>query len=109
MIKSCELELMSKNFDKLPKCIKTYEKIAKKYLAQPMLKSNASKLYFLSCLCFMANEDIIGAKKQMQMYGIEDNNFNGGTYQELIANMITQIQAKNSDEFSTVISKHNLT
>ena len=63
ILKSTELNLVSKNFETLPKAIKTYEKIAKKYLSQPLLKSSASNLYFLSCLCFMANEDVIGAKK----------------------------------------------
>jgi len=63
LLKSIELSLLSKKFDRLPHCIKTYEKIAKKYLSQPLLKSNAANLYFLACLCFLANEDVIGAKK----------------------------------------------
>ena len=64
-LKTCELNLVVKNYDKLPYCIKTYEKIAKKYLAQSILKSSAKDLFFLACLCFMANEDVIGAKKKM--------------------------------------------
>ena len=64
-IKSCELKILSKQFDKLPSCIRTFEKIAKKYLSQPILKSSAKDLLFLACLCFLANEDVIGAKKQM--------------------------------------------
>jgi len=33
LLKACELQLMSKLFDKIPHCIKVYEKIAKKYLS----------------------------------------------------------------------------
>jgi hypothetical protein len=40
-LKSCELLILSKKYEALPQCIKAYEKIAKKYLAQPLLKSNA--------------------------------------------------------------------
>jgi len=32
-LKACELQLQSKQWSNLPKCIKTYEKIAKKYLS----------------------------------------------------------------------------
>mmetsp|Transcript_17483 Transcript_17483/g.29432 ORF Transcript_17483/g.29432 Transcript_17483/m.29432 type:complete len:87 (+) Transcript_17483:469-729(+) len=84
LLKSCELKLMSKQFELIPQCIKTYEKVAKKYLAQPILKSSAKDLFFMSCLCFLANEDVIGAKKQMQLYCIEDASFDGSREQELI-------------------------
>jgi len=64
-LKSCELKILSKQYQELPEIIKKYEKIANKYLKQPILKSNAKELFFLSCLCFMANNDMIGAKKVM--------------------------------------------
>jgi len=51
---------------------------------------------------------VIGAKKQAQMYGIEDPNFDGGRMQETILAMITHIQSKNSDAFSTCISDYNI-
>jgi hypothetical protein len=56
----------------------------------------------------MANEDVIGAKKQVQMYAIEDPNFDGSRMQELVSGMITHIQNKDSDGFSTCISDFNL-
>lgn len=75
LLKQVELELLTKQYTKLPKIIKTYESIANKYLRQPLLKSNASKLFFISSLCFMVNDDLIGAKKQIKVYGLEDPNF----------------------------------
>ena len=62
VLKSCELMILCKEWDKLPHCIKTYESIAKNYLATNMLKSSAKDLLFVSLLLFMANSDIIGAK-----------------------------------------------
>ena len=61
-LKACELRLVSKQWDTLEKCIKTYEQVGNKYLATPILKSSAKDNFFIACLCYMANEDIIGAK-----------------------------------------------
>ena len=87
-LKGCELTLMAKQFGDLPKIIKTYEKIAKKYLAQGILKSHAKDLFFLACLCYMANDDYIGAKKQMQFYAIDDPSFDGSREMTLLDNII---------------------
>lgn len=61
-MKSCELKLQAGQWKELPNCIKTYEKIGKKFLSTPILKTSAKDLFFISNLCFMANEDVIGAK-----------------------------------------------
>lgn len=106
-LKQIELTILIKQWEKLPECIKAYEKIAKKYLAQPLLKSNAQNLFFNSCLCFLANDDVVGAKKQVQMYGIEDPSFDGSRDQELISKIVKHIQNKNSEEFSLTISEYN--
>ena len=76
-LKSCELKILSKQYEEFPVIIKKYEKIANKYLKQPILKSNAKDLFFMSCLCYMANEDMIGAKKALQNYCYEDPSFDG--------------------------------
>lgn len=106
-LKQIELTILLKRWDKLGEAIKTLEKIAKKYLSQPLLKTNASGLFFNACLCFMANDDIVGAKKQVQMYAIEDPSFDGSREQTLIKDVITHITDKNSDEFSVTISTYN--
>ena len=62
MLKTCELKLMAKQWNEIPFCIKTYEKIASKYLATPLLKSSAKDNFFMSNICFIANNDVIGAK-----------------------------------------------
>ena len=52
----------------------------------------------------MANEDVIGAKKQMQMYCIEDPSFEGSREQLLIESMVSFIQDKNRDEYMQCVS-----
>jgi hypothetical protein len=47
----------------------------------------------------MANDDVVGAKKQMQNYCFEDPSFDGSREQTLIINMIECIQERNRDEF----------
>lgn len=106
-LKACELRLLSKQYDKLPQCIKTYEKIAKKYLAQPLLKSNAKSLFFLASLCYMANKDAIGAKKQIGMYSLDDPTFEGSRECSLVQNLLAEIENKNSDGFTNAISDYN--
>jgi len=106
-LKSCELKILSKQYEELPEIIKKYEKIANKYLKQPILKSNAKDLFFMSCLCFMANDDMIGAKKVMQSYCYEDPSFDGSREQQLVINMIECIGEKNRDEFQISTSEYN--
>jgi hypothetical protein len=41
-------------WDELIPILKSYQSIAKKYLAVPILKSSAKDLLFLNVLCFLA-------------------------------------------------------
>lgn len=51
--------------------IKSYNKIGFKYLTQTV-KSSAKDFFFKSGLCFLANEDLIGAKQALEKYSFED-------------------------------------
>ena len=106
-LKACELKILSKQYQELPEIIKKYEKIANKYLKQPILKSNAKDLFFMSCLCFMASSDMIGAKKAMQNYCYEDPSFDGSREQQLIISMIECISEGNREEFQIATGDYN--
>ena len=42
LVKACDLRIMSRDYEKgLPLAIKNYDKVGRKYLSQPMVKSNA--------------------------------------------------------------------
>ena len=48
-----------------------------KYLKTPLIKTNAKDLFFKAGLCYLANEDLVGAKRALMNFSIEDPNFDG--------------------------------
>lgn len=93
LVKASDLIVLSRDFKQMNKVIKVrhpkkltilfqnYDKVGKKYLSIALIKSNAKDLFFKALLCYLANEDSIGAKKAMQDYQIEDPNFDGSREQ----------------------------
>ena len=43
----------------------------------PLIKTNAKDLFFKAALCYLANEDLVGAKRAITTYTIEDSHFDG--------------------------------
>lgn len=84
--------------------INQYNKIAKKYLAVPILKSSAKQHLFMHVLCFFAMNDLVGAKKAIQMNSIEDPNFDGSREAELCQAMLQSIEDANRDSFNLAVS-----
>jgi len=68
LVKASDLYIMTRDYRNLIKAIKNYEKVGKKYLTVPLIKSNAKDLFFKAALCYLANDDMVGAKKAIQMY-----------------------------------------
>lgn len=64
--------------------VQNYEKVAKKYLATPLIKSSAKDLFFKAALCFLANDDLNGAKKAQQNYQIDDPNYDSSRENDLV-------------------------
>ena len=78
LIKASDLRILTRDYEKgLPLAIKNYEKVGKKYLSTPLIKSSAKDLFFKATLCYLANEDVIGGKRAMQNYSIDDPSFDG--------------------------------
>jgi len=46
-------------------------------LKTPLIKTNAKDLFFKASLCYLANEDLIGVKRALMNFSIEDPNFDG--------------------------------
>ena len=84
--------------------INQYSKIAKKYLAVPILKSSAKQHLFMHTLCFFAMDDLVGAKKAIQMNSIEDPNFDGSREMERCQAMLQNIEDANKDGFNVAVS-----
>lgn len=68
LVKACDISILTRDYKTLPKSIKNYEKVANKYLTIPLIKTNAKDLFFKAALCFLANDDVIGAKRAISNY-----------------------------------------
>jgi hypothetical protein len=55
----------------------------------------------------MANEDVIGAKKAMQNYSLDDQKFENSMEQNLLAEMIETINDRNEDGYTMALSEYN--
>jgi hypothetical protein len=84
LIKASDLIVLTRDYTKLPQAIKNYEKVGKKFLNTPLIKTSAKELFFKSALCFMANDDMVGAKRAIQNYQIDDPNFDSSRESELL-------------------------
>lgn len=110
LIKASDLIVLTRNYSQLPQAIKNYEKVGKKFLNTPLIKTNAKELFFKSALCFMANDDMVGAKRAIQNYQIDDPNFDSSrenellmvrtiSYDNYVQGMLEAIDAKSEDDF----------
>lgn len=87
----------------IAKVIKTYDKIGKKYLSQSLVRSSARDFFFKACLCFLANDDLQGAKNSMENYQFEDPSFETSRQYEFLKGIVDAIEAQSSEDLSRVV------
>ena len=58
-------------------------------------------------LCFLAVDDMVGAKKAIQMNSIEDPSFDGSREMNLCEALIQNIEDVNRDGFNVAVSEFN--
>jgi hypothetical protein len=63
LAKWADLSVITDDMKQFSKIVKTYEKIGKKYLSQPLIKSSAKDYFFKVVLLFLVNSDMPGAKR----------------------------------------------
>jgi len=73
--KWADLTILIGDKKEIAKVIKTYDKIGKKYLQKSLVRSSATDYFFKASLCFLYNDDMPGAKNQIENYGYEDPGF----------------------------------
>lgn len=54
----------------------------------------------------MANDDMVGAKRAIQTYQIEDPSFDGSREEKLLSDFVSLIDEKNIDKFKERIQEH---
>ena len=69
-----------------------------------MIKTSAKDLFFKSALCYLADDDMIGAKRAIQNYQIDDPNFDSSRENDLLMNMIEAVEAKSEEDFIKIVS-----
>lgn len=68
IIKASDLRILTRNFSLLSASIKQYDRVGKKYLTISLIRSSAKDLFFKAVLCYLANDDLVGAKRAIQTY-----------------------------------------
>lgn len=82
-----------------PEIIPIYEKVIKNYLWKDILKSSAKPLMVKVCFCFLAFDDLIGAKKKYSYYCGEDPQFMPSREGELIDGLLIAKEESNKEMF----------
>ena len=109
LAKWADLAVLTDNNKAVAKIIKTYEKIGKKYLSQPLIKSSAKDYFFKVCLCFLANNDLPGAKRSIENYTYEDPNFDTSKQKDLLEEIVRAIEIGDGVELAKCIGKYSTT
>jgi len=100
---------MTDDMKQLARIIKTYDKIGKKYLSQPLIKSSAKDYFFKVVLCFLVNNDMPGAKRSVENYTYEDPNFDTSKQKDLLDDIIRAIDIGDGVELAKCIGIYSQT
>ena len=73
------------------------------------MKSSARDYFFKACLCFLANEDLLGAKRSIENYSFEDPSFDTSKQKVLLDNIVNGIDTSNSDLIGESIQEYSRT
>lgn len=109
LAKWADLSVITEDKKQVAKIIKTYDKIGKKYLSQPLIKSSAKDYFFKVCLCFLVNNDMPGAKRSIENYTYEDPNFDTSKQKDLLDDIVRAIDIGDGVELAKVIGKYSQT
>ena len=109
LAKWADLSVITEDKKQFAKIIKTYDKIGKKYLSQPLIKSSAKDYFFKVCLCFLANNDMPGAKRSIENYTYEDPNFDTSKQKDLLDDIVRAIDIGDGMELAKCIGKYSQT
>jgi len=107
LVKSSDLHILSRDFSKLPIAIKNYEKVAKKYLTVALIKSSAKDLFFKAALTYLANDDLVGCKRAIDTYSIEDPSFDGSREMKFLVSIMQAVEAKDAGAYQQAVYEFN--
>lgn len=86
--------------------IPIYEKVIRNYLKKDILKSSAKPIMIKVCLCFLAFDDLVGAKKKYNFYCGEDPQFLGSREGELVDGLMRAKEESSREMFDKTLKGH---
>ena len=101
--KWADLTILIDDNKQIAKVIKTYDRIGKKFLSQSLVRSSARDYFFKACLCFLANDDLQGAKNSMENYQFEDPSFDNSRQFEFLKGLVDAIEAGSMEDLTQVV------
>ena len=72
----------------------------------PLIKSNAKDLFFKAVLCYVAFDDLVGAKRAISTYNIEDPSFDGSREQKFLSAILQEIDGRNLQGYQSLIQEY---
>jgi alpha-soluble NSF attachment protein len=82
--------------------IRCYEKIGFKYLTQTV-KSSAKDFFFKAGLCYLANADLVGAKRALDKYSLEDPSWDTSRQAKFLNSLWAACEAKDNNMFTKIV------
>lgn len=101
LLKSADIQVQCKSPD-FVKAITMYEKVVRDYQKKDLLRSSCKDLFMKITMCYLSNDDNIGAKKAFDKACNEDPSFDNGREGELIQVILDSLD--NGDE--ATLEKH---
>lgn len=74
--------------------------MGKKYLSVALIRSSAKSLFFKAVLCHLAYDDMVGGKRAIQTYAIEDPSFDGSREQKFLSDLVDAINNGSVKDFN---------
>lgn len=105
-VKAADLMVMCKdvNFEEV---INTYEKVITEYLKKDLLKASAKNLVVKVWFCYLANDDLVGARNRYQNFTLEDPGFGGSREGDLLSNVFTAKEQNDLDMFQKTLHNYS--
>lgn len=111
LVKWADLTIVSapstgKNSYDFAKLIKTYDKVGFKQLSQGLAKAMAKDYFFKSALCYFANEDLVGCKRALENYNMEDPSFETDRKMKFLKSLLSACEMNDSDLFAKTVGDY---
>jgi alpha-soluble NSF attachment protein len=97
----------SAELEKYDRATEIFEQIGKIYVNNSLMKFSTRYLFLKGCLCYLANNDLIGAQRALDRYIEIDPTFLTQRECKFLRSLINSIEELNMDNFSVLCADHD--